>query len=95
MSLFYSSSRSLKTDFTRYNLNLNLNCRTGQRTTLGAVNDGVNSVIRYFNNNFCDGYFEDCLNLTFNRVEMGSKTDQLAKKQVSCSFVGVRRPAHV
>ncbi|KAM7455736.1 hypothetical protein BLSTO_03511, partial [Blastocystis sp. subtype 1] len=68
MSLLYSSSRSLKTDFTRCRLAGNVTRSTGKRTTRGAIDDGVNSVIRYFNNNFCDGYFEDCLNLAFARV---------------------------
>lgn len=53
---------------------------TGKRSTRGALDDGVNSVIRYFNNNFYDGYFEDCLNLTFGRVEMGECCDKLALK---------------
>ncbi|KAK8813513.1 phosphatidylinositide phosphatase SAC1-like protein [Blastocystis sp. ATCC 50177/Nand II] len=76
MSLLYSSSRSLKTDFTR----------TGKRTTRGAIDDGVNSVIRYFNNNFCDGYFEDCLNLAFARVEMGEAADRRVVKEKKCTF---------
>ena len=48
---------------------------------VGCLNDGMNSLIRYVNNNFYDGYFEDCLHLTFNQVEMGSKTDKIIKKQ--------------
>ena len=67
MSLLYSSSRSLKTDFTRCRLAGNVTRSTGKRTARGAIDDGVNSVIRYFNNNFCDGYFEDCLNQAFAR----------------------------
>ena len=54
---------------------------------MGAVMDGVNSIIRYFNNNFYDGYFEDCLNLTFNEVEMGSKTDHIVKKRSKYTIV--------
>ena len=87
MSLFYSSSYSLKTDYTRYFLINELFIRTGKRTMIGAVKDGVNSVIRYFNNNFYDGYFEDCLNLTFNEVEMGSKTDHIVKKRSKYTIV--------
>ena len=30
--------------------------RTGQRTKLGLLMDGKNSAIRYYKNNFCDGY---------------------------------------
>lgn len=61
--------------------------RTGKRTKMGALMDGVNSVIRYFNNNFSDGYFEDCLNLTFNKVEMGSRTDRIVKNESQCTLV--------
>lgn len=39
-------SGALKTDFTR----------TGQRTKLGALEDGRRSAIRYFKNNFADGF---------------------------------------
>ena len=37
---------ALKTDFTR----------TGQRTKMGLLEDGRRSVIRYFKNNFADGF---------------------------------------
>jgi hypothetical protein len=30
---------------------------------MGAINDGVNSVTRYYINNFCDGYNHDCLDI--------------------------------
>ncbi|KAK8802946.1 hypothetical protein WA588_002106 [Blastocystis sp. NMH] len=76
MSLLYASSRSLKTDFTR----------TGKRSTLGALQDGVNSVIRYVNNNFYDGYFEDCLNLTFDRVLIDEAADRLVLKRKKYTF---------
>lgn len=36
----------MKTDFTR----------TGKRTKLGAIKDGINSMTRYYKNNFADGY---------------------------------------
>ena len=31
-------------------------CRTGKRTTLGLLKDGYNSLVRYFYNNFSDGF---------------------------------------
>jgi hypothetical protein len=43
----------LKTDFTR----------TGKRTTLGLLNDGINAIQRYIVNNFYDGFKQDALNL--------------------------------
>ena len=33
-----------------------LGCRTGKRTTMGLLQDGYNSAIRYFMNNFYDGF---------------------------------------
>ena len=53
-SLLYTGTPALKTDFTR----------TGKRTKLGAINDGWNSITRYFINNFKDGYNCDCLDLS-------------------------------
>ena len=32
------------------------NFRTGKRTKLGLLMDGKNSAVRYYKNNFCDGY---------------------------------------
>lgn len=46
MSILYSGTGALKTDFTR----------TGKRSTMGALNDGKNSITRYFINNFFDAY---------------------------------------
>ena len=30
--------------------------RTGKRSTLGALKDGFNSAVRYYKNNFADGF---------------------------------------
>ena len=49
VSKSYSGTGALKTDFTR----------TGQRTKKGALQDGTNSVTRYFLNNFRDGPRQD------------------------------------
>ena len=61
--------------------------RTGKRTTAGALDDALNSAIRYINNNFYDGYFEDCLNLTFNKVNISEESDKLVVKMNRFSFV--------
>lgn len=53
VSLQYSGTGALKTDFTR----------TGKRTVQGALNDGVNSVMRYYYNNFTDGFRQDAFDL--------------------------------
>lgn len=46
ISIQYSGTGALKTDFTR----------TGKRTVQGMFQDGVNSLTRYFKNNFNDGF---------------------------------------
>lgn len=46
ISIQYSGTGALKTDFTR----------TGKRTYLGALNDLNNSITRYYKNNFLDGF---------------------------------------
>lgn len=46
MSVLYSGTGALKTDFTR----------TGKRTIWGSLQDGRNSLHRYYLNNFVDAY---------------------------------------
>lgn len=53
MSLQYSGTGALKTDYTR----------TGKRSLRGACMDGVNSVTRYYLNNFRDGRNQDAVDL--------------------------------
>ncbi|XP_065363611.1 phosphatidylinositol-3-phosphatase SAC1 [Calliphora vicina] len=57
ISLQYSGTGALKTDFTR----------TGKRTTAGLVQDGVNSMTRYYLNNFADGFRQDGIDLFLGR----------------------------
>ncbi|KAL2080354.1 hypothetical protein ACEWY4_024147 [Coilia grayii] len=49
----YAGTGALKTDFTR----------TGKRSQWGLVMDGWNSMIRYYKNNFSDGYRQDSIDL--------------------------------
>ncbi|XP_060069370.1 phosphatidylinositol-3-phosphatase SAC1-like [Ylistrum balloti] len=49
----YAGTGALKTDFTRL----------GKRTTMGLMMDGWNSLIRYFKNNFSDGFRQDSIDL--------------------------------
>lgn len=51
----YSGTGALKADFTR----------TGRRTLMGNLNDGLNSLIRYFLNNFSDGNRQDAMDLFY------------------------------
>eukprot|EP01117_Protostelium_nocturnum_P004163 TRINITY_DN1546_c0_g1_i1.p1 TRINITY_DN1546_c0_g1~~TRINITY_DN1546_c0_g1_i1.p1 ORF type:complete len:581 (-),score=131.13 TRINITY_DN1546_c0_g1_i1:54-1796(-) len=53
MSFQYSGTGALKADFTR----------TGKRTKRGLIDDGVNSLKRYYLNNFKDGEKQDSLDL--------------------------------
>lgn len=53
ISTQYSGTRALKTDFTR----------TGKRTKMGLVQDGINSLTRYYKNNFSDGFRQDAIDL--------------------------------
>lgn len=57
ISLQYSGTGALKTDFTR----------TGKRTKIGLLQDGINSVTRYVKNNFMDGKRQDALDLLLGR----------------------------
>jgi len=59
LSLLYSGTGALKTDFTR----------TGKRTMVGAMFDGVNSVQRYFIQNFNDGFLQDGIDLCLSRYK--------------------------
>jgi len=49
VSVQYAGTGALKTDFTR----------TGKRTKYGLLQDGWNSMIRYYKNNFSDGFRTD------------------------------------
>ncbi|KAJ1742929.1 Phosphoinositide phosphatase sac1 [Coemansia sp. RSA 989] len=60
VSCAYSGTGALKTDFTR----------TGQRTRLGALQDGRNSVERYIRGNFFDGERQDGIDLLLGRYRV-------------------------
>lgn len=53
VSRAYSGTGALKTDFTR----------TGKRSNEGLLQDGLNSITRYFKNNFFDGPRQDAYDL--------------------------------
>merc|ERR1719268_558799 len=53
ISIQYTGTGALKTDFTR----------TGKRTKIGVLEDGRRSLLRYFKNNFADGFRQDSLDL--------------------------------
>jgi hypothetical protein len=72
-SYLYTGTPALKTDFTR----------TGKRSAAGAMWDGINSVTRYYINNFTDGYYHDCLDLATTRI---SHKITLRKREFSGSI---------
>ncbi|PNF28790.1 Phosphatidylinositide phosphatase SAC1-A [Cryptotermes secundus] len=57
ISIQYSGTGALKTDFTR----------TGKRTVWGLISDGMNSFTRYCKNNFADGFRQDSIDLVLGR----------------------------
>ncbi|KAJ8303637.1 hypothetical protein KUTeg_020033 [Tegillarca granosa] len=56
----YAGTGALKTDFTRL----------GKRTNFGLLMDGWNSLIRYFKNNFSDGFRQDSIDLILGNYEV-------------------------
>ncbi|KAG0781054.1 hypothetical protein G6F22_009758 [Rhizopus arrhizus] len=60
LSISYSGTGALKTDFTR----------TGKRTYIGAVNDLVNSILRYVKNNYLDGSRQDGIDLILGKYKV-------------------------
>ena len=60
ISVQYSGTGALKTDFTR----------TGKRTKQGLMKDGINSLTRYYKNNFNDGFRQDAIDLFLGNYGM-------------------------
>ncbi|UJR27975.1 hypothetical protein I4U23_009233 [Adineta vaga] len=62
ISLQYAGTGALKTDYTR----------TGQRSTMGLLQDGYNSFMRYVLNNFYDGFRQDGIDLFLGNYHVSS-----------------------
>ncbi|KAG5899838.1 hypothetical protein JTB14_012309 [Gonioctena quinquepunctata] len=60
ISIQYSGTGALKTDFTR----------TGKRTQLGLIRDGINSLSRYYKNNLADGFRQDSIDLFLGNAKV-------------------------
>ena len=60
LSNMYAGTGALKADFTR----------TGKRSLFGLYNDGMNSVTRYYLNNFLDGSKQDAINLFLGKYKV-------------------------
>ena len=59
LSLLYTGTGALKTDFTRF----------GKRMYSGAIEDGKRSVIRYVLNTFYDTHNQNALDLTLGKIK--------------------------
>uniref|UniRef100_A0A182K2S0 Phosphatidylinositol-3-phosphatase SAC1 n=1 Tax=Anopheles christyi TaxID=43041 RepID=A0A182K2S0_9DIPT len=83
ISLQYSGTGALKTDFTR----------TGKRTFKGLLRDGLNSLTRYIKNNFTDGFRQDSIELFLGmyRVREGEGLDFPSPLSVSDANVDWRK----
>lgn len=60
LSKQYAGTGALKSDFTR----------TGKRTVFGMARDGVNSLTRYYLNNFQDGFRQDSIDLFLGNYDI-------------------------
>ncbi|KAL6457529.1 hypothetical protein MHYP_G00344920 [Metynnis hypsauchen] len=68
----YAGTGALKTDFTR----------TGKRTQWGLVMDGWNSMIRYYKNNFSDGFRQDSIDLFLGNYTVDESVEGLTPLRV-------------
>ncbi|KAJ7530194.1 hypothetical protein O6H91_15G084400 [Diphasiastrum complanatum] len=60
ISIQYSGTSALKGDFVRH----------GKRTTFGPIQDGYNSLARYYLNNFHDGLKQDAMDLVTGKYDL-------------------------
>lgn len=75
ISLQYSGTGALKTDYTR----------TGKRTKAGLVRDGVNSLVRYYRNNFQHGFRQDALDLFLGNYKVMQEEGIVVKSPLEIS----------
>lgn len=77
VSLSYSGTGALKTDFTR----------TGKRTYNGALQDLKNSIVRYFKNNYKDGERQDGYDLVLGNFKPWDYNSSLSPFEDRRTFV--------
>ncbi|KAL8133660.1 hypothetical protein AgCh_008921 [Apium graveolens] len=71
ISIQYSGTPALKGDFVRF----------GKRTFQGILNDGRNSLMRYYLNNFCDGTKQDAIDLLQGHYIVSASRDMMPTSQ--------------
>jgi len=78
LSIQYTGTPALKTEFTR----------TGKRTWRGALDDGKYSLLRYYKNNFSDGFRQDAFDLILGnyKVNVVSPSPFVNKSQFMAFF---------
>lgn len=77
LSVSYSGTGALKTDFTR----------TGRRTRLGMLNDFNNSAIRYVKNNYLDGSRQDGIDLFLGKYRVPTQHTKSPFKSTPSSLM--------
>ena len=75
LSKQYAGTGALKTDFTR----------TGKRTPAGLLNDLQNSLVRYYKNNFTDGFRQDAIDLFLGNYKVDESNGELASFRQSAN----------
>ena len=75
MSLGYAGTGALKVDFTK----------TGKRTLRGMIDDGINSCVRYYLNNFSDGRRQDSIDLMLGKFQV---------REIEIKYAAYRRFMH-
>ena len=75
VSLAYSGTGAMKSDFVR----------TGKRSPLGALNDGLLTTRRLFINNFRDGYNQDCHDYFLGKLN--AKKDKFKQHSLTSIYV--------
>jgi len=73
----YTGTGALKTDFTR----------TGRRTKFGLLQDGYNSMVRYYKNNFSDGYRQDGIDLILGNYEIENSREKTQVFELNKSWI--------
>merc|ERR1712223_572409 len=76
ISVQYAGTGALKTDYTR----------TGKRTKWGLLCDGWNSGIRYYKNNFTDGFRTDGMHFFLGDLTPKDVTNGIVSDKVRLNF---------
>ncbi|KAI3385370.1 hypothetical protein SNEBB_001083 [Seison nebaliae] len=76
LSVQYAGTGALKSDFTR----------TGLRTWMGIMNDGMNAMQRYVYNNFYDGTRQDAIDLFLNEYNVSNDEGSIVRCPIQATW---------